>query len=549
MATAGRRQTDRKEACNMRKCGILLPISSLPSAYGIGSFSKEAYEFVDFLAAAGQYYWQVLPLGPTGYGDSPYQSFSTFAGNPYFIDLEKLIEYGWLKREECDVVDFGHNREKIIYEKIYRGRFKLLKKAFQRSGCADVQIMQMPEKEGAASPNGSRSLSAAMADQETEDGRIRDHKEEYRKFAEKNHFWLDDYALFMALKTKHQGRGYMTWPEDIRLHKTAAVRKYRVDPEYQEEIAFQKFMQYLFFYQWFELKQYANRKGVHIIGDIPIYVALDSADTWANPEMFLLDEKHVPIAVAGCPPDYFSKTGQLWGNPLYRWDYHKETGYAWWMWRLEQCFSMYDVVRIDHFRGFDEYYHIPYGDKTAEFGHWVKGPGYDFFQTMKKKLGKHPIIAEDLGFLTPGVKRLVKKTGYPGMKILEFAFDSNEDNDYLPHNYDKNCVVYTGTHDNDTTLGWFRSLKKADKAYARKYLNNGSPAKINWDMIRLALASVADTAVIPMQDYLSLGSEGRINTPSTLGNNWDWRMREDVYTAALAEKIYEMAKLYKRVDD
>lgn len=498
----------------MRKSGILLPISSLPSAYGIGSFSKEAYEFVDFLAAAGQYYWQVLPLGPTGYGDSPYQSFSTFAGNPYFIDLEKLIEYGWLKKEECDEVDFGHNREKIIYEKIYRGRFKLLKKAFQRSGCAE-----------------------------------KEKNEKYREFVGNNSFWLDDYALFMALKTAHKGRGFMTWPEDIRLHTEAAVRKYRNDPQYQEEIEFQKFMQYLFFCQWFELKQYANQKGVYIIGDIPIYVALDSADTWANPEMFLLDEKHIPIAVAGCPPDYFSKTGQLWGNPLYRWDYHKETGYAWWMRRLEQCFAMYDVVRIDHFRGFDEYYTIPYGDKTAEFGHWVKGPGYDLFQTMKKKLGKHPIIAEDLGFLTPGVKRLVKKTGYPGMKILEFAFDSNEDNDYLPHNYDKNCVVYTGTHDNDTTLGWFKSLKRTDKAYARKYLNNSRPSKINWDMIRLALASVADTAVIPMQDYLSLGSEGRINTPSTLGNNWDWRMKEDVYTAALAEKIYEMCKLYKRVDD
>lgn len=498
----------------MRRSGILLPITSLPSKYGIGAFSKEAYEFVDFLAMAGQYYWQVLPLGPTGYGDSPYQSFSTFAGNPYLIDLEKLIEYGWLKRDECEEADFGGNAHKINYEKIYFSRFKLLKKAFKRS---DIE-------------------------------NSKEHGAAYKEFVTQNRFWLDDYALFMALKTENQGRGYITWPADIRLYKASAVKQYRSKPEYAEEIAFQKFMQYLFFHQWYALKQYANEKGIHIIGDIPLYVAFDSADTWANPELFLLDEEHLPIGVAGCPPDYFSATGQLWGNPLYRWEYHKETGYEWWMKRLKQCFAMYDVVRIDHFRGFDEYYHIPYGDKTAEFGHWEKGPGYDLFDTMKKKLGKHPIIAEDLGFLTPSVMKLVKKTGYPGMKILEFAFDSNEDNDYLPHNYDKNCVVYTGTHDNDTVLGWFKTLKRADKAYARKYIKNTSPKNINWDMIRMAMASVADTAIIPMQDYLSLGTEARINTPSTLGNNWDWRMKEDVYTSALAAKIYELSKLYKRVD-
>lgn len=496
----------------MRTSGILLPISSLPSSYGIGSFSKEAYEFVDFLAKAGQFYWQVLPMGPTGYGDSPYQSFSTFAGNPYFIDLEELIECGWLKRSECDKVDFGQNPEKADYEKLYFGRFKLLRKAFRKSS-----ILTHPE-----------------------------HGKAYREFVKENQFWLDDYALFMALKTKHHGKSYIDWPEELKLYKASALKKCRKDPAYAEEIEFQKFMQYLFFHQWFALKRYANEKGVHIIGDIPIYVAFDSADTWANPELFLLDEEHLPIGVAGCPPDYFSKTGQLWGNPLYRWDYHKETGYEWWMLRLKQCFAMYDVVRIDHFRGFDEYYHIPYGDKTAEFGHWEKGPGYDLFATMKAKLGKCPIIAEDLGFLTPSVIKLVKKTGYPGMKILEFAFDSNEDNDYLPHNYDKNCVVYTGTHDNDTVLGWYRTLKKADKVYARKYMNNSSPKKINWDMIRLALSSVADTAIIPMQDYLGLGSGGRINTPSTLGNNWDWRMKENAYTPELAEKIYEMSKLYKR---
>lgn len=496
----------------MRKSGILLPITSLPSKYGIGCFSKEAYEFVDFLAHAKQTYWQVLPMGPTGYGDSPYQSFSTFAGNPYFIDLEELKENGWLTHKECDAVDFGSNPEKVDYEKIYYGRFSLLRKAHTKS-------------------------------------KIEDDKA-FKKFVKDNAFWLDNYALYMAIKTAiYKGKSFTEWKDDDRLKKPAKMKAYKNDPKMVKEINFWKFLQYMFFKQWFDLKNYANSKGIEIIGDIPIYVALDSADTWSDSKLFQLDENGKPYGVAGCPPDYFSATGQLWGNPLYDWDYHKKTGYEWWLKRLDMCFSMYDVVRIDHFRGFDEYYFIPYGDPTAEFGHWEKGPGYDLFDTVKKKLGKKPIIAEDLGLLTPSVIKLVKKCGYPGMKILEFAFDSDEDNDYLPHNYEKNCIVYTGTHDNDTATGWFKSLKKKDKVTAKKYLGFKSDKDACWQLIRAAHASVSDTAIIPMQDYLGLSTEARINVPSTLGNNWDWRMKENAYTKELAEKIKELTKIYGRCDN
>ena len=303
-----------------------------------------------------------------------------------------------------------------------------------------------------------------------------------------------------------------------------------------------------FFEQWKKLKKYANEKGIEIIGDIPIYVAFDSADSWSHPELFQFDEKGFPLAVAGCPPDYFSATGQLWGNPLYKWDYHLKTGFEWWVKRLEFSFELYDVVRIDHFRGFEAYYSIPYGNPTAEFGHWEKGPGYELFKVMKEKLGEKSIIAEDLGFLTAGVKRLVKRTGYPGMKILEFAFDSAEDNDYLPHNYDNNCVVYTGTHDNDTVIGWFKNLRKKDRQFAKEYLGIKNSKDIAYELIRLALSSVADTAIIPMQDYLELGSEARINTPSTLGDNWNWRMKENSVTKQLAEKIRRLSEIYGRCE-
>ncbi len=494
----------------MRKQGILLPISSIPSGYGIGTFGKESYAFVDFLKKAGQKLWQILPLGPTGYGDSPYQSFSTFAGNPYYIDLEKLTEEGYLTKEECDSFDFGGNEHYVDYDKVYEARLVVLRRAYERAKTRELE--------------GS---------------------EGYQEFVRKNSHWLEDYVLYMAVKKAFQGKVFKEWDDDIRLRKEDALKRYKA--ELAEDIGFYKFEQYMFEKQWRALKQYANEAGIEIVGDIPIYVAFDSADTWANPELFLLDEAGEPIGVAGCPPDAFSKSGQLWGNPLYRWEYHKETGYAWWMKRIAHCYELYDVVRIDHFRGFDEYWFVPYGDPTAERGHWEKGPGYDLFQTMKERLGEKKVIAEDLGFLTDSVIELVKRTGYPGMKILQFAFEAWQDNDYLPHNYEQNCVVYTGTHDNETTAGWIQTRSAKDREFIEKYLNRYEEKELTWELIRLAVSSVADTAIIPMQDYLELGNEARINTPSSLGTNWKWRMDKHALTDELAEKIYELTKLYGRL--
>ncbi len=492
----------------MRKSGILMPISALPSKYGIGCLSKEAYEFVDLCKKAGQSYWQILPLGPTGYGDSPYQSFSTFAGNPYYIDLEALIEEGFLTEKECQKADFGTEPGYVDYEKMYVSRFKILRKAFERSNIAE--------------------------------------NPKFRKFCKKNEFWLDDYALYMAVKKRFRGKSWSEWAENIRMRKPETLQEYR--EKYAEEILFYQFQQYEFYKQWKALKKYANENGVKLVGDIPIYVAFDSADTWASPELFQLDEDGKPIAVAGCPPDAFSATGQLWGNPLYRWDYHAETNYAWWMKRIAYCYKLYDVVRIDHFRGFDEYYSIPFGDETAEFGHWEKGPGYALFKEMKNQLGDKKVIAEDLGFLTKSVIKLVKKTGYPGMKILQFAFDGvSGDSDYLPHHYGKNCVVYTGTHDNDTTLSWYQTMSKQDRKFANDYLDIKRKKEVPWKFIRAAMASVADTCIIPMQDYLELGGEARINFPSTLGDNWKWRMLPGQFTEELAERIFDMTKLYSRL--
>jgi len=491
----------------MRRSGILLPISSLPSRYGIGTFSKEAYEFIDFLKKAGQSFWQILPLGPTGYGDSPYQSFSTFAGNPYYIDLDNLVEEGLLTKKECKKYDFGKDEDKVDYEKIYLSRFKLLKTAFLNSKI------------------------------ETD--------EEFNEFISENKFWLDDYALYMSVKNYFNGKSFAQWDEDIKMREPKAMKKYR--QEFSQEILFYQFQQFLFSKQWMKLKEYANQHGIEIIGDIPIYVAFDSADTWANPELFQFDETCTPIAVAGCPPDAFSATGQLWGNPLYEWEYHKKTDYEWWKKRITYCYKLYDVVRIDHFRGFDEYYAIPFGDPTAEFGKWEKGPGIAIFNELKTVIGKKQVIAEDLGFLTKSVIRLVKKTGYPGMKILQFAFDSREESDYLPHNYGKNSVVYTGTHDNQTTVGWYETLDKKDKGFAKRYLDIKSGKNVVWTFIRAALSSVADTAVIPMQDYLELDDHARMNTPSTLGHNWRFRMKKEALTEELALKILNLTKLYGRL--
>lgn len=501
-----------------RKSGILMPVSSLPSPYGIGAFSKEAYTFVDFLAKAGQSYWQLLPLGQTGYGDSPYQSFSTFAGNPYFIDLDELVEDGYLDRETLEATDFGSDPEHVAYDKIYDERFRILRKAYHNSPYA----LQVAEDWG-------------------------DHTEEiaaFEAFIEAHVSWLPDYALYSAIKNRFGGKSLSDWEDDIRLRRPEAMEAYQ--RELADEIRFYEFQQYLFRRQWSALKRYANEKGIQMIGDIPIYVASDSADAWAHPELFQLDAQGRPSAVAGCPPDGFSATGQLWGNPLYRWDYHKETGYQWWLERLAACFELYDIVRIDHFRGFDEYFAIPYGDTTAANGKWMPGPGMDIMNAIKERFGDRPIIAEDLGFLTPTVLQLVKDTGYPGMKLLQFAFDSREPGDYLPHNYPHNCVLYTGTHDNDTVMGWKEHVSAEDLDFARRYLNVHPKDALNWSMIRAAFASVADTVIIPMQDYLGLGSEARINTPSTLGGNWQWRMRSDAIGPELAGRIRELTVLYGR---
>lgn len=492
----------------MRRNGMLLPIASLPSPYGIGGFSKEAYEFIDLLEETGQKLWQILPLGPTSYGDSPYQSFSTFAGNPYFIDLDTLAEKGWLTKEACEASDYGDNESYIDYGRIYNSRFVLLKQAFLNS---DI-----------------------LSD------------EKFTEFCKANQHWLPDYALYVALKNQNDGKSWIEWEEEIRLRKPEAVEYYK--KELEEECNFYEFLQYEFHEQWTKVKEYAHKKGIQIVGDVPIYVAFDSADTWANPELFQLDEKNLPLGVAGCPPDAFSATGQLWGNPLYNWAYHKKTGYDWWLKRIAYCFDLYDIVRIDHFRGFDEYYSIPYGDETAVNGHWEKGPGMDLFNTVKEKLGELDIIAEDLGFLTESVFQLLKDSGYPGMKVLQFAFDPSEDSDYLTYKYQRNCVVYTGTHDNDTTAGWFEKLSDGDKEVALRYMNSFYTPKEeqHWDLIALAMRSTADTCIIPVQDFLGLGSEARINMPSTLGDNWKWRMTKGAFSEELKEKIRRMTKLYGR---
>ena len=496
-----------------REAGILLPIASLPGPYGIGSFSGSAYRFIDWLKAAGQRDWQILPLGPISYGDSPYQSFSTFAGNPYFISLEALIEEGVLSRAECDSADFGGNESCIDYEALYRHRYPLLRAAFRRSG--------------------HRSDPA------------------FHRFIAENDWWLSDYTLFMAVKERFSGAPWTLWPEEIRLRRSDVMESYR--RELEEEIAFHQYIQFKFFTQWHALLDYAHSRHIRIIGDMPIYVAMDSADTWAHPELFQLDKRNIPIAVAGCPPDGFSATGQLWGNPLYRWDYHRQTGYEWWMSRLRYCFELFDVLRIDHFRGFDEYYAIPYGEPTALNGHWEKGPGLDFFETMKRTLGSRQVIAEDLGYVTDSVRQLVRDTGFPGMKVLEFAFDSRDTGaagDYLPHNYTENCVVYTGTHDNETVAGWLTSITPGELRMVREYLCDfyTPDAELHRPFAALAMGSIAKTCVIPIQDYLGYGNGCRINTPSTLGGNWRWRVTELELSADLQAEIRSFTMRYGRMN-
>lgn len=480
-----------------------MPIFSLSDGYGIGTFGKAAYKWIDFLVKAGQKHWQVLPLGPTSYGDSPYQSFSAFAGNPYFIDPDMLVDEKLLTKDECENYNCENN-SKTDYELLYNKRFKLLRVAFSRFN-----------KFG-----------------------------DLNKFSENQNFWLDDYSLFMALKSKNNQNEWSIWDKHARLHDETYLSS--IKEELSDEINFHIFLQYMFFKQWNKLKKYANKSGISIIGDMPIYVALDSADVWANRNFFQLDEDGTPTEVAGVPPDAFSADGQLWGNPLYNWNILKADNYKWWEARMKSSFELFDIVRIDHFRGFESYYAIPFGDKTAKNGVWKKGPDLDFISMLKNKFPDNDIIAEDLGYLTKDVKKLLKYSGYPGMKVLQFAFDSDSDNDYLPHNINKNCVIYTGTHDNDTTCGWIQSCPEKTLNFARKYLDIHYHPDEHWCFIRRAMSSVADLAIIPIQDYLGLDSLSRINTPSTLGENWIWRIDESQLNYELADKILDVTKLYGR---
>ena len=490
-----------------RSCGILLSVSSLPSPYGIGSLGKAAYNFVDFLADAGQSWWQMLPVGPTSHGDSPYQSFSTYAGNPYFVDLDMLVEDGLLTKEEIDAMDWGSNPEYVDYEKIYNSRFIVLKKALDRGWERDKAKVKNFELDNA---------------------------------------WLPDYALYMALKRHFGMKAWTEWDEDIRLRQGDSVERYR--KELDDDVRLFTYIQYLFFQQWNKLRAYAKEKGVGIIGDMPIYVALDSADVWSDPKSFQLDEKNVPKEVSGVPPDYFSAEGQLWGNPLYDWDAMKRDGYGWWIRRIEGAAKLYDVLRIDHFRGMESYWAVPYGETTAKNGHWVKGPGMDLVGVLTSWFHNVQFIAEDLGFLTPEVKQLLADSGLPGMKVLEFAFDSREPSNYLPHTYTENCVCYVGTHDNTPVMAWEHEAAEDDVKFARQYLGLNDQEGFNWGILRGGLSSVADLFVAQMQDYLGLGAESRMNTPGILGGNWQWRMKEEQITKELTEKIGEMARIYGRSD-
>ncbi len=490
-----------------RYAGVLLSVTSLPSKYGIGCFDQAAYDFVDWLAAAGQRYWQILPLGATSHGgsdDSPYQAFSAFAGNPYLISLDALIEEGALTQEECDAIDFGTDPGKVDYDKLYAERMALLHKAYERSNVSG--------------------------------------NPEFLDFCNQNYWWLNDYALFMALKSFFKGVSFRQWPEDIRMHWGFALDYY--NRELYFDIEFHKYLQFQFDRQWTKLKAYANEKHIEIVGDMPIYVSPDGADVWAHPELFQLDENNAPSAVAGCPPDAFAADGQLWGNPLYRWDFHAATGYEWWVTRMWHSFKLYDLVRIDHFRGFDEYFSIPADATSAKDGHWEKGPGMGLFQTIERRLGKVKVIAEDLGLITEGVRQLVKDSGYPNMKVLQFAVDPADiaySNDYWPQNYHPNCVVYTGTHDNETLAGWIAGLDKPSIQQIRRYLYNDSCTikSLYKQMIHLAMVSVAQTCIVPVQDHLGLNNAARMNQPGTVGVNWRWRLLPGQVTEELAQEILE----------
>ncbi len=490
----------------MRKSCIIFHISSLPSEYGIGKMGRHAFEFVDFLKNSGVKCWQILPLSPTSYGDSPYQSFSVNAGNPYFIDFEILEGDGLLKREEYSDIVWESNSKKVDYSIIYNNCFDVLRIAYSR-----FRASKFPA---------------------------------YKKFCDTNVSWLEEYAMFMALKFKNGGKAWYEWENDISMHKFKAISD--VKKELKKEIGFFKFIQFEFNRQWTALKSYANENDIEIVGDIPIYCALDSVEAWCEPKLFWFDKKRRPVRVAGCPPDDFSPTGQLWGNPLYDWEYHKKTGYKWWIDRISSATKLYDIVRIDHFRGFESYYTIPYGNEDATVGEWKKGPNYEIFRLAEEKLGKLNIIAEDLGFITPEVREMLDNCGYPGMKVLQFGFDDGE-NENLPHNFTTtNCFAYTGTHDNETLNGWIETLDKKSLKFAKKYLNVKKKSDIPMAVVRAAWSSVAEVAVAQMQDFLDSPADARMNTPSTLGNNWQFRANKSDFTEELAKKIRKLNKLYNR---
>ena len=489
----------------MRESGILMHITSLPGPYGIGTMGKQAYRYVDFLDKAGQSYWQILPLTPTGYGDSPYQSFSACAGNHYLIDLDALVEEGLLKQEEIDAINWGEEETLVDFGTMYRKRVKILKLACDRFAAED----------------------------------------DYAAFVAENENWLADYAIFMALKEANDGKPWQDWEESLKNHDAAALEEKR--HQLREIVELHYFLQYIFDRQWKALRSYANKKGIRIIGDVPIYVPLDSADVWAAPELFQLDENRRPEVVAGCPPDAFTADGQLWGNPIYNWKKMHDTGYAWWIKRLKAAEKLYDVVRIDHFRGFESYWAVPAGDETARNGRWVKGPGMNFINAVKKNLPELDFIAEDLGYVTPEVRHLQLDSGYPGMKVIEFAFDSREESDYLPHLYPVDSVCYTGTHDNVTLKQWFDEASLEDIAYAKTYLGLNKEEGYVWGMIRAGMSSVSRLCIVQMQDYLELGKSARMNFPGTLSmDNWTWRAKAGFDSDALAEKIGYLTKIYGR---
>lgn len=492
-----------------RSGGILMPVFSLPSPHGIGTFGAAAYEFADFLAASGQSYWQVLPLNPTGFGDSPYQCFSSAAGNPYFIDLDMLVDDGLLTADEVQKSDFGGELRRIDYGELFSLRIPLLRLAAERN--------------------------------------IRRNAAEVEQFSRSCSTQIYDYAVFTALKTHFGMKPWTEW------NAGKAMPKQLVPAELVEsqadEIRLQLSIQQLFFKQWNRLKNYVNQLGIGIIGDVPIYVALDSADCWANSRHFMLDESFVPTDVAGVPPDYFSPTGQLWGNPLYNWEIHASENYAWWAERLQCAQKLYDVVRIDHFRGFESFWAVPFGETTAENGRWLPAPGMDFVNAVKKRLPGLSFIAEDLGFLTPEVHELVKNSGFPGMSILQFGFNPDANSDYLPHRVAENRVYYTGTHDNAPIMQWFAEASESERRFAEQYLALNAAEGINWGMIRGGMCSPAGIFIAQMQDVLGLSAEGRVNTPGVASGNWQWRMLPHECSAALAEKLREYTRMYGRLHD